>query len=169
MEAATADDEPDDFEPAPEELLGAPPVETRTLTLDPASGEPGTQVTATGAGYAECTTWRLGTEPALEVPPPEQGSDADQRSATFTVPDDAEPGQVRVSARCDEGTGEQVVAEATFTVSGPATTTTTSSSSTTSSTTTSTTEPENVTTSTTTTTVPEQGGGAARGAAAPDG
>ena len=167
MEAATAEDEPDDFEPAPEELLGAPPAETRTLTLSPTSGEPGTEVTATGTGYAKCTTWRIATEPQLDVSPPEQGSDADQRSATFGVPDDAEPGQVRVSARCDEGTGEQVVAEATFTVSGPATTTTTSSSSTTSSTT-STTEPDNTTTSTTTT-VPEQGGGAAREASAGDG
>jgi penicillin-binding protein 1A len=169
MEAATAEDAPDDFEPAPEELLGEPPVESRTLVLSPTSGEPGTEVTATGTGYAECTNWRITTEPELDAPPAEAGSDAAERSATFTVPQDAEPGQVRVAARCDDGSGEQVVAEATFTVTGAATTTTTSSSTTSSSTTSTTTPDESTTTSTTTTTEPGARGGQGRQASAPDG
>ncbi|MGH8899102.1 MAG: hypothetical protein ACRDZ4_19275 [Egibacteraceae bacterium] len=75
---------------------GEPAQDTATsLSLKPSKGPPGTKVTAQGEGYCESVTlsWDDGSDLAT--------GDADQDgtiSVTFTVPEDAKPGDHRITS-----------------------------------------------------------------------
>ena len=151
MTAALVDVPPTKFPDPPAALL-ADPTNNATLTVDPATGDPGATITAKGSGFAQCVTGWYVTIGATKSPP-QSGAVDDQRTATLTVPVDTPPGPQSVQAWCDSGAGARVVAETTFSINGA--TTTTATTDTTAPTTTATTSPKSTTTppsSTTTTT-----------------
>jgi penicillin-binding protein 1A len=147
MSVAMEGREESDFPPPPDELLRES--EPSALAVNPPEVDPGDTITVSGSGFEVCrTSWSVAVEQLGLTSTPETGNDADQRSASLTLPGDAAPGSYTAVARCDGGAGERVAAQATFTVRGPTTTTT---STTAPDETTTTTKPGNGNTTTTST------------------
>jgi membrane carboxypeptidase/penicillin-binding protein len=111
MSAALADVPPDKF-PDP------PPTVNATLTVAPANGDPGTTITADGAGYSQCVAGWYVTVGAAQSSV-QAGSADDHRSTTVVVQAGVPSGPNDVQAWCDTGAGPQSVAHAAFTVNAP--------------------------------------------------
>jgi penicillin-binding protein 1A len=159
MEKAMEGREVEDFPPPPDALLQ--PSEPSGLNVEPPEVDPGATVTVRGTGFGFCrSAWSVAIDGTPVASSPEAGSDADERVAALTIPEDIAPGTYRVVARCDSGAGMRDAAEAQLIVRGKATTTT-STSSTVPDTTTTTkkNEPPPSTTTSSSTTTTQAGGG----------
>ena len=125
MEVAMEGREAADFPAPPDELLRER--NPSSLTVTPPEVDPGATVTVQGSGFGFCrSSWSVALEGTPAASAPETGSDAEDRSASLTVPADLAAGTYRVVARCDSGAGVREAGSAALVVRGPATTTSSS-------------------------------------------
>src|SRR5690606_18104662 len=114
MAVAVEDREPSDFPPPPEDLLAES--EPAALSVSPPEVDPGATITVSGTGFGFCqASWSVAVEGTDLASPPEQDSDAEERSATIQLPDDIAPGEYRVVALCDSSAGPTEAASTAFT------------------------------------------------------